>query len=439
MKRHLSRHRPAQIVCMTLLSCIILMFCGLTALAADGFTLDIEQPTRPQIAPTFRPPISEDMSAELFPIDVQTVTDGGGRRIVKTYILTAEQSPGDIPRDSFTRDGWRYELADITERRTSEMEFRDHTETLEINTETKELNEVIVLLSPTMDYRGDDGYCGLLALDLASINCEAAGYRSGSYTATATREYPHLSSADTSLIPKTITDNGRTLTLAEVSWEVQHYVSVDYDDIPESYRAIAKYTATVSTSSVTGYITTADYTGEVSRVVDGGTVYTVYFSGSEINPTPKPVTPPPVIITPTEETMESQPPEPPPSEPEANDADFSLVPLLVILAAIAAMLAGAGAYWFKLRHNVKVYKAVDGRRAIVAKDRISVKRPVIDLTPLDGTFFIVEISRSTAKSLNGRAVEVLHGATAIKHIIAYEGNTYSMEADFGAGTIKAIY
>jgi hypothetical protein len=33
---------------------------------------------------------------------------------------------------------------------------------------------------------------------------------------TATREYPHLSTNDTSLIPKTITDNGRTLELDNV-------------------------------------------------------------------------------------------------------------------------------------------------------------------------------------------------------------------------------
>jgi len=269
MKRPIPRFRPARLVCTTLLACVMLLSCGLTALAAEEGPPDLVQATKPPLINIPLPPYPEDMTeVELYPADVLSIIEGSTRQIVKTYILTAEQSPTDIPRDGFIRDGWWYEITDITEQRTSGTDTKNFSETVKINTDTKDLNEIIKLLSPTLDYQDEDGYCGLLVLDMASINCEAAGYQNSSYTVTATREYPHLSANDLSLIPKTITENGRVLELDSVSWEVQHYTTVDYEDIPDSYRAVAKYTARASRSVVTGYITTAEYKGEVSRTVN---------------------------------------------------------------------------------------------------------------------------------------------------------------------------
>lgn len=209
--------------------------------------------------------------------------------------------------------------------------MRLHAETVEIETETDDFNEIIKMLAPTLEYLSEDGYGGILALDLASVICEAAGYRSSSYTVTATREYPHLSSADTSLIPKTITESGRTLELEDVSWEAQHCATVDYEEIPDSYRAEATYTGTASRTAATGYITSAGYIGEISITVLGGTVYTAYFDGKEIGPAEEPVKAdwdaPPVAGT--EET--------PPIAVETA-ARYALPMLL----ALAALIAAAG-------------------------------------------------------------------------------------------------
>jgi hypothetical protein len=349
--------------------------------------------------------------------------------------LTPEQSPADIPRDSFTRGGWRYTLTDITERRTSGADTRSHTETVEINTETKELNEVIALLAPTLDYEGIDGYCGLLTLDLLSVKCEAAGHQNISYTVTATREYPHLSANDLSLIPKTITDNNRTLELDDVKWEIQHYINVDYEDIPDSYRAVASYSARATRSVVTGYITTADYIGEVSRTIKGDTVYTAFFDGVEINPPPAPMIPPVRTTepepteTPTETPLESETPQIP------NDKAFPLLPIVIAIAVLAAV-AGVAAFFF-MRRNVKVYR--DDFRVLVAKDKINAKNPVIDLSPLEGDSFGVELDKLTAKSLNSHTIEIRRGPTSLKHKVAYEGNAYRIMVDFGDGTIHAVY
>lgn len=62
--------------------------------------------------------------------------------------------------------------------------------------------EIIQLLEPELEITTEDGYTGILVPDYTSIQVEAAGYKTGSRTVSATRTYPNLSNADVSLIPK---------------------------------------------------------------------------------------------------------------------------------------------------------------------------------------------------------------------------------------------
>ena|GEM_PF-973578 len=388
------------------------------------------------------PPTTPEPKTELYPVDVQTIIDGNARQICKVYMLSAAQSPADIPREPFTRDGWQYTLADITEKRVSGMDIRQHTEVISLDTAGNDLNAIIQQLAPTMDYATEDGYSGVLTLDLSSVKCEEAGTKNSSYTVTATREYPHLSSSDVSLIPKTVTENGRTLQLDAVSWEPQGVVNVDYTDVPTSYRAIAKYTGTGSKTVVSGYTTTAAYSGELAKAVTDDTVYTVFFDGVAVNPT--------ATTMPTETQMDESanestivPIEQTGSENASgqsnptNTADTALpIVGIAIGAGVLALFAGAAAFLL-LRRNVKIYS--DSFRTLVAKDRITAKAPVIDLSPLDGDCFCIEIDKLTVKALNGTTIEVRNGGTVLKHKIASEGNVYRIEADFGAGMIQAIY
>jgi hypothetical protein len=412
--------------------------CGITALAAEEGSPDL-QSTAPEIRDTVpaaaaeaktgriaSPPETEkNESAELYPADVQTIIDGDTRQIVKTYILVPGQSPEDIPRDAFERGGWSYTLTDVTENRVTGADVKAHTETVTLNTDTKDPDAIIPQLAPTLDYRSEDGYIGTLTLDLSTVKCEEAGYKNSSYTVTATREYPHLSGPDLSLIPKTITENGRTLTLEDVSWEAQNIVNVDYDELPSSYRAVAKYTAGASKTVVTGYVTTADYVGEVAKTVTGDTVYTAYFEGKEINPSLKPTeTPKPTDAPGSSGASDSQ-----------SGGEIPFIPIAIGLTVLA-LLGGAGAFWFR-RRNVRIYR--DHFRVLAAKDRITAKAPLIDLSPLDGECFGLVIDRPAAKALNGVTIEVRRGAATLEHRIACEGNAYKIEADFAAGTIQAIY
>ena len=288
---------------------------SITVVMPDPTPEDTVPPSLPHI-PELDPSPEPDPApviSTLYPTGVYNTEEGGIRWIVRTYELGADEDPADIPRGNFTRDGWRYSITDILKKETASADVRDHSEIITVNTETKDMEAILRLLAPSMEFTSEDGYTGILTLDISSINVETAGTRTSNYTASATREYPHLSSNDTSLLPKTVTDGGRTLTLTSVDWKTQTGVTVDYDELPASYTAVATYTAQASRTVATGYITTAEYKGSVSRLSQGVTIYTAYFIGEEIVPEKAPLD----IIEPTS--------APDCSETETDDADEQLV------------------------------------------------------------------------------------------------------------------
>lgn len=221
---------------------------------------------------------------ELYPASVNEVREDGKRGIIKVYELDCGENPAHISREPFERDNWRYELTDITRTETAFGDTKEHTETVTLNTDTKETQVILGKLAPTISYESEDGYRGLLTLNVANIKVEQAGTKTNSFTMTATREYPYLSNSDTSLVPKTVTDGGKTYTLSKVDWKSGNLETIDYNALPEYYTAVATYTATGSKTVVTGYVTTAEYTGTVSKINQGKTVYTAYFLGTEIKP-----------------------------------------------------------------------------------------------------------------------------------------------------------
>jgi hypothetical protein len=162
----------------------------------------------------------------IYPVHVWESREDGRREIIRVYELRDNESPAQIPRHPFERDGFRFELAEIVRREIPAHSLREHTEIVSVSTSTNDLETVIRLLSPTLEYMSEDGYFGVLALDVTSIQIESQGTTSSNFTATQTREYPHLSSADTSLVPRTITHGGRTYNLANVEWRTQSSAAI---------------------------------------------------------------------------------------------------------------------------------------------------------------------------------------------------------------------
>ena len=212
-------------------------------------------------------------TAALYPTEVVETVEGDHRRLEKVYLLTAADDPASIPTGDFDREGWHYTLLDVTRQDFTESESMEYSETVTLDSSTKDMDKIMPQLAATKEVSTEDGFTGVLTLDTASIQVEAAGYGSSSRTVSATRSYPALSDADSALIPKTITDSGRTLTLADVQWQ----------EAGDFYNATATYTGTATSSYATGYVITADYAGEVFKTISGEMIYTAVFSGTPIN------------------------------------------------------------------------------------------------------------------------------------------------------------
>ena len=208
----------------------------------------------------------------LYPVEVTEYMEGDSSRLKKIYVLTPADDPSLIPTEDFAREGQTYTLLDITRQDQVETDTRDYTETVTLESKTKDMDAILPQLTDTLEVDTEEGYTGVLTLDTASIQVEAAGYSTSTRAVTAARTYPNLSDADVSLIPKSIEDGGRTLELANVQWQ----------EAGEFYTANATYTGTASSKYATGYTVTAEYSGEVSKTTNATVTYAALFSA---NPT----------------------------------------------------------------------------------------------------------------------------------------------------------
>lgn len=259
----------------------------------------------------------------LFPSEVREVQAGDFRRIEKVYLLDHGADPATIPTGGFEREGYRYALLDLLREDRTETERKEHTETVTQPSDTQDMSTILARLDASLPFADEDGFTGTLTLDPKSITVEAAGYKNSTRTVTASRTYPGLSDADASLIPKSIQDSGRTLELANVSWQA---VPGGSDALSATYTATASYTGTASSKYATGYTVTACYTGELTRTLSGAMVYTAVFTG---------------------EPTTAQ--EPPAETPAGAMLHYGL-PALIIAAAL--VVAGVGVYQFiKHRRN----------------------------------------------------------------------------------------
>lgn len=213
-----------------------------------------------------------------YPSEVIASEENGVPQLKKVYILGANDDPAHIDTADFERGGYTYTLLDLLKNDQTETDIKDHIEVLSLPSETKDMDKVLLLFAPTLELTTEDGYTGTLALDHTSITVEAAGYKTGSYAVSATRTYPNLSDADLSLVPKTTTENGRELTLADVAWESAAANTLDGYELATRYTAVATYTGTATSKYATGYTATASYAGELTKSTSDTVIYTAVFA-----------------------------------------------------------------------------------------------------------------------------------------------------------------
>ncbi|MCL1842619.1 MAG: hypothetical protein FWF79_02280 [Defluviitaleaceae bacterium] len=234
------------------------------------------------------PPVPERQAPapaarRVFPVNVaEGYNYEGVRELVRIYELLPGESPEWINTDSFQRNGYYYQLAEIIRRVDVSHTVREHREVVKIPSPTNNLQAVIAGLYPTMEFVDEDGYTGLLHLDIRSIEMTQDGTRSTSRTVSQTREYPHLSNPDISLIPQTVSANGRTYTLSDVNWRTNTATPIDFNSVAQTFTAVATYTRTATSNVSTGYTTIAEYSGMLTRVSTGEVRFAATFIGTPI-------------------------------------------------------------------------------------------------------------------------------------------------------------
>lgn len=223
-----------------------------------------------------------------YPTDVTYSCTDGLYEVRKTYELPAGQEPNQTVKADFTLDGYSYTLIDTLRRALPEHQSRDEMQPVTLASDSCELADILPLLPSTKAVTTEDGFTGQLALDASSIRVEPAGYKRNSWTVTATRTYPNLSDMDMQYIPKTTTENGRTLEFAAVDWQADNTANVDDYEIGDRYTAQVTYSGTATGKRITGYTVTADYSGTVERIALNKVQYVAIFRGTAIPPEPQP-------------------------------------------------------------------------------------------------------------------------------------------------------
>ena len=247
-----------------------------------------------------------------YPTEVHHYERNHKRVIEQIYELNHDQEPSDKICEDFVQDGYFYTLESITKSEKSTTDTKEHKEIVTVESQSKNIGDIMPLLAKTKAVTTADGYNGTLSLDESSIKVEAKGYKSGSKTIQASRTYPNLLNADLAYIPKSITENGTELELADVNWQQDLTYNPDDYALGERYFAEAVYQGTKKYSYITGYVVTAEYTGEVAKETVQKDVYTLTFVG---------------------------------------EREYSTV-FIVLVVICGAMLLGGGILLFKCRRNI---------------------------------------------------------------------------------------
>ena len=291
---------------------------------------------------------------ELYPTEVVERRDDDGWHIIRVYELGPGENPANIPRGSFMRSGWRFTLADITKNETTITTTKDHVETYYVDTETDDIDEIIAMLQPSIEFETLDGYEGVLTLNKRSVTTDVTETRNVPWTMTVTREYPHMISNDTSLIPKTVIDRNMEYTLTNVSWRAGNTTTVDYVAIPDYYTAIATYSRSGSSTRAVAHMASVTYEGVLTKIEDGKTVYSAHFIGEEVQAvqeqTPQVPVPSPIQV---EDIPDPEPDEtlPPSTAIDVNvnngTGGNSLWWLLIFIPIVAGLGFGGYLFWKK--------------------------------------------------------------------------------------------
>ena len=341
--------------------------------------------------------------------DINYQNLNGQQQAIMVYTLLPDQQPEDLIEQDFEYDGYLYAYSGMTKQEQTFNEEKLHTETITVNTGSKDLKDILAELKPTIEF--DDGTAqGILALDLETIKTEAAGFKTSSYTVTATKNFTGLASNDSSLIDPTAVKNGRTLSLSNITWSVESTALVGDALVPATYSAVATYSGTASSTVATGYITTAEYTGKVTASGISSIKYTVTYIGT------------PILV-------------------EEPDTEISAPMAIGGLIVIAVLCGGVLFLILRFRKNTTVYKSTgeDNEYDKCGKLSLKVRNPELRIDHLKDVpsgVIAIEVDEGVAKKLFGKKISVRYYDRIMTHTVGTVNGPYWFKMDVGEAPVE---
>jgi hypothetical protein len=289
-----------------------------------------------------------------------------------------------------------------------------------VGTQTDDQAEILKKFTGSISYTDEEGYTGTLYIETGSLITEVEGYETKWYTVTDTKEYFSMMMNDPSGIPQSTVKNGVTLKLKDINWVVTGTSLAGDSLVPTEYKAVATYSGGYSKQIATGYVTTANYKGQLSVEIVEKLLVKVTYAGTPIPP------PPTEDPTPTPE-----------AEPESKSGGMSPLWILLIFGALA--LGGTAAAILFLRKPQVEISCLDGEEyKPAAKESFNPRQPVIDLNGLKDKLtsldLVFALDTKTAGALKGGRIAVLLDGKVLQHtvdLMAAEGGIYKFYIDFG--------
>lgn len=212
------------------------------------------------------------------PIEQREQMIDGRQTLVKVYEVSPETNPKTLIEDDFVQHGYLYGMTSITKDalvvESIKQMSMEHSVTSNVSKETDARDHALKEMPPYIEYN-QDGYVGKLYPVLSTLEGKEASRKTGSGQKTITKTYAYMHNDD-SLIPKEVDGH----QLISLSWREGGY-SED-SAMSGGYTATATYAKKYTYSSVTGWVHTMQYQGEVCHEREEHIQYTVTYTGEKI-------------------------------------------------------------------------------------------------------------------------------------------------------------
>ena len=358
-------------------------------------------------------------------------TVSGVEYIVKTYNVNKSVTAKMLKEDDFEQDGYRFTYTKTDKKENVSEQSKYVTKPMKIETSTNSASAILKQFTESVNY-GEDGYYGTLPLDAGSLVTQPKGYGARNVPIYRTREYKGLMYNDPSYVAQSITDSGETLSLTGVEWVVTGTALAGDSLVPTEYKAVAQYAGSQRVTYVTGYTTTVNYAGIVTKKTVDSVTYTITYTGTLI-PVPTTTEPPTTTEAPTTTAIETtiEPSSEDNPEPQ-NGNGVNLLLIGIIIALLTA--AGIGFAFVYNKYIAKkeqqtaasVYNLIDSKYILLGTVPLDESEPIVGLNQFAESVqsgnFGLSLDKHSAEALDGKAITVAYNGQTLSHIVQTDGN-----------------